>query len=488
MHGKMVFVLAGCLTLLSAASPPFAQRVDIPPDEQRAFEEKYDKLGILQEARMKRDTSPSFITVPADWSGERDFDVAQTPPAIDFAVIQGYEPWYIPSLEYSKRGGSYSGWGDVTVGPDGCFYFSIGNHRAWGGNAYIVRYDPEKKTQRIEIDLKKLVGWTEDEFGEGKIHGEPEVSPRGDMWLLTFFGPFPSPEDYDKGIYRGGRLIHHNVFSGKTEDLGIPLEGASWPYQCYDWDRGVLFGVSQVGGTVIAFDTIARRMIFGGCPPDSIAWYMRCVLLDRDTGYIYTTDSPLDAKTGRPLRNEHPLLRWERRNNTFTFLQAKTPVNPASGKSGPLRAHTNRKDASGAFRCLDSWGSIFLFHPQEDRTEFAGATWGKEGRYTTAVCMSPRERYLYYIPGADGSCYRDGVPVVQYDMKTNRRKVLAFLRDFYLEKYGYNPILTYGLEMDKRGESLCFYISGRFSPRDSKIAVPRPAVFHLHIPASERRE
>ncbi len=78
--------------------------------------------------------------------------------------------------------------------------------------------------------------------------------------------------------------------------------------------------------------------------------------------------------------------------------------------------------------------------------------------------------------------------MVQFDTRTGRRKVIAFLRDFYLEKYGYNPVLTYGLEMDRRGESLCCYISGRFSPKGSKIAVPRPALFHVHIPETERIE
>jgi hypothetical protein len=161
------------------------------------------------------------------------------------------------------------------------------------------------------------------------------------------------------------------------------------------------------------------------------------------------------------------------------------PPHPVSGKTTRLRAHT-RKDANGAFWCADMGGALFKFYPAEDRVEAVGINWGKEGKYVANMSMSPGGRYIYYLPGADRMAHEYGTPVVQYDTKTGRKKVLAFLRDYYLEKYGYLVLGTYGVELDKKGESLFFYMDGRFTPADQfRFGERRTGMFHLKIPASE---
>lgn len=458
------------------------------PDEQREFEQKYDKQKILRTADMQTDTSNQFITVPAYYPEVKDFDVAKEPPTIDFAIIQGLDPWYLPSFD-SKKGGIYGGWGDVTKGPDVCFYFSIGNHMSFGGTAYIIRYNPASKTQSIVVDLKKVAGYPDNVFGDGKFHGDPDISPGGDMWLLSYFGPPPSQEDLDT-TYRGSWLIRYNIFTGKAENIGIPLEGESWPYHAYDWERGLLFGVGSLKGDVIAYDTQERRMIYGGSPKHNITWYERGVMLDRDTGIIYSTDSKIYPGSGLAdrYRGDQHFVSYERRNNTFTIMKATVPPNPVNGKKTPMRAHTKVKDNDGAFWCMDVTGAIFKFYPAEDRTEPVGINWGKEGKYTSNMCFSPKKRYIYYVMDAATQAAPYGTPVVQYDIKSGRKKVIAFLNDFYLDKYGYSPGGTYGVELDEKGESLFFYTNGQFTTKERGTGYGRPAIFHVHIPASERKE
>ena len=84
----------------------------------------------------------------------------RSPPTVDFGIIQGYEPTYLPSYYYEdhKRGGLWEGYGDVTRGPDDRYYFSIGDHRSYGGNAYIFRYDPKDKSCVPVVDLKNIHG------------------------------------------------------------------------------------------------------------------------------------------------------------------------------------------------------------------------------------------------------------------------------------------------------------------------------------------
>lgn len=458
------------------------------PDEQREFELKYDKLKILMSSEMKTDTSNEFITIPSDYKEVRDFDVAKAQPTVDFAIIQGYEPWYLPSFDY-KKGGIYGGWGDVSKGPDGCFYFSIGNHGSYGGTAYIIKYDPATKKQSIVLDLKKVVGWKPTDYADGKLHGDPEIGPGGDMWLLSYFGPLPSKEEMDT-VYKGSYLIRYNVFTGKAENLGIPLEGESWPYHAYDPERGLFFGVGSIKGYVVSYDTKARKMLYGGAPANNITWYERCVMLDKDTGKIYTTNTKIYPGVSLADRNrgDQNFVCYERRNNQFTIMKAKVPPNPVTGKASACRAHTKDKDAEGAFWCFNVSGAMFKFYPEQDRTEYVCINWGKEGKYTSQMNFSPKKRYLYYMPGADNGACTYGTPVVQYDIKTGKKKVIAFLNDFYLNKYGYCPGGTYGIELDEKGESLFCYTNGRFTTKQLGTAYGRPAIFHVHIPASERAE
>lgn len=459
------------------------------PEEQREFESKYDKLKILRSADMRTDTAPEFITVPADYPEVRDFEVAKTAPAVDFAIVQGYEPWYLPSFDKSS-GGIYGGWGDVSRGPDNCFYFSIGDHRSYGGTAYMFKYDPATKKQSVVIDTRKVIGWKPTDYADGKLHGDPEIGPGGDMWLLTYFGPAPTKEELAT-VYKGSWLLHHNIFTGKTENLGIPLEGESWPYHAYDPARNLFFGVGSIKGYVIVYDTREKRMIYGGAPAGGITWYERCIMLDRDTGKFYTTDSRI-VNTGGELADRYEgdqhFVSYERRNNRFTVMKATVPKNPVTGKASACRAHTKDKDAEGAFWCMDVSGAMFKFYPEQDRTEPVGINWGRAGKYTSNMNFSPKKRYIYYMPGADTAAWQYGTPVVQFDTKTGKKKVIAFLNDFYVSKYGYSPGGTYGIELDEKGESLFCYTNGRFTERSLGSAYGRPAIFHVHIPATERVE
>jgi len=459
------------------------------PAQQRQAERRYDKKRILRQAEPVTDRSGRFIRVPEDYPEVKDFDVAREAPTVDFAVIQGLEPFYLPSLD-PRKGGVYGGWGDVTRGPDGCFYFSIGNHMAYGGTAYILKYDPASKRQSIVIDLQKVAGYGDDVFGDAKFHGNPDIGPDGEMWLLSNFGPTPTPEELNT-TYRGGWLIRYNVLTGETESCGVPVRGESWPYHAYDGERGLLFAVGAIKNYVLAFDTRARRPLYASLPKDGISWYERGILLDRETGVFYSTDTRVypGGSLLERVRGEHRFVSYERSGNTFRRMAAVVPPNPVTGVRTPLRAHTNEKDAGGAFWCADMTGGFFRFFPAEDRVEPLGiVTWGREGKYLANLCFSPRKRYIYYLPGADTQADAYGTPVVQLDTLTKRKKVIVFLNDFYLDKYGYSPGGTYGLELSGDGASLFFYANGQFTTKRRRSGYGRPALFMVHIPESERRE
>ena len=301
--------------------------------------------------------------------------------------------------------------------------------------------------------------------------------------------PFPTPEEWATK-YTGSWLFHYNIFTNKLENLGIPLEGSSWPYYNYDWSRGIFFGVAEEDGVVLVYDTKNRRALYAGAPKHNLSWHRRCTMLDTDTGIFYSTDTVTHSEGDR-YRGEQYFVSYTRRNNVFTKMKAKVPANPANpanGQPNPIRSHTEYKDASGAFWCFSENGAFFKFWPAEDRTELLGTNWGRDGLYTANMCLSPGKRYIYYLPGVGTRAMAYGTPIVQVDTLTGKKKALGFLNRYYLKKYGYNAGAPYGLELDEKGESLFFYVGGGFTADRSNPKFIRTAIFQVHIPASERKE
>jgi hypothetical protein len=73
----------------------------------------------------------------------------------------------------------------------------------------------------------------------------------------------------------------------------------------------------------------------------------------------------------------------------------------------------------------------------------------------------------------------DGTPVIQYDTKTNTRKVLCFLADFYGKKYKYIPDGTFSTALSPDGETL--YVTW------NEKGWINCAMTAIHIPESERQ-
>lgn len=128
-------------------------------------------------------------------------------------------------------------------------------------------------------------------------------------------------------------------------------------------------------------------------------------------------------------------------------------------------------------------GTLYKFWPDKVRTEVVTQLWA-EYTYTPRISMSPDERYLYYVANTKRSQYRYK-PVVQYDTVTGRRKVLAFLSDFYYEKYGYKLGSMHGSALSHDGSMFVMVFNGAFLPRET-AGGGQPALVVLRIPESER--
>jgi hypothetical protein len=126
---------------------------------------------------------------------------------------------------------------------------------------------------------------------------------------------------------------------------------------------------------------------------------------------------------------------------------------------------------------------LYVFDTRTEAIEVLGpAAVGKQ-QYLATLDADPTGRYLYYMPGAHGGSDQDGTPIVQFDVKTRQKKVIAFLHPFYQDKYGCALKGTYSAAVDPQGDKL--YITWNVS-RGSR-AWDACALTVIHIPESERQ-
>jgi hypothetical protein len=462
------------LTLLVGVSYNIAAQAQTEA-ERKAEADTWDRYHLRYATGVVTDTSKEFIMIPEGYPGKRDFEVAKTPPTIDFAPIRGLNPEFFP--EDNK--GIWSQWGEVTTGPNGCYYMATGDHRSKDSQVIITEYDPAKKEQRIVVNVGKVCGWKPGLHTDGKIHGRMDIMPDGTLVAATWLGRDVKPDDIEHG-WLGGYLLTYNVFTGMAESHGIPMLNYSWPYHVTDTQTGVFMAVGygySTGTAFLAYNVLKRTVLFAGMPPDNISLNLRATLLDGLTGLLYSTDN----------NKNNTFVCYDQRTNRFRHLACATPPNPATGKNDRLRAYTEYRTPDNIFYCIDQVGTMFKFFPEEERTEYMDINWD-QGVYTTSMAISPQFRYLYYLPGSHGGTMNLGTPVVQYDLMKKQKKAIAFLGPFYHEKYGYATTGTYGIELSKDGTYLVISMNGGFGPNPHKSRFEHTAIFVVHIPESERQE
>ncbi len=307
-----------------------------------------------------------------------------------------------------------------------------------------------------------------------------DILPDGTLVAATWNGYSNMKQEwFDHGYVKGGYVLTYNIYTGIAESHGIPMYGDSWPNTVVDKQTGVLLAGGRFG-TFMAYDVRKKKLLYGGMPTDGITWDSRTTILDERTGMAYTTDSSSE---------DNQFVSYDQLTNEFRRLDCYVPKNPVTGKSVGFRAYAAQPTFDKLFYCVDSQGTIFTFSPEEEKTEFVDINWGESGIYTPSIAMSPKCRYLYYLSTGYGEQRKLNTPVIQYDIKTKQKKVIAFLAPYYEKKYGYSPTGTFGIELSEDGSLLVIHMNGGFVPNRYEMANSIYAsIFAIHIPESERQE
>jgi hypothetical protein len=401
------------------------------------------------------DTANEFLKPPV--ALREGVTVAKTPPTVDFL--------YYPGQTYAGK--PWSNWGD-SLAVNSKYYASIGDHLAPAGNAFVYEYDPATKKFRLLADVRKILQLPEGHYTPGKIHGRLDLGDDGWLYFSTHRGS--TKVTTDPYHYKGDWILRAHPETGKAEVVAQgPVPKHCIPNSVLDPKRLIFYGGTAAGSGgdedgihFFAYDVRNKKVL---CDvPDGPSRYM---VFAQSTGRIYYTQ----GKDGA-------LMRYDPEKGGL-------PVK-IDGKIG-IRAATQETPQGIVYTVSQGQGGresmLYAFDTKTEKIEELGpAAVGKQ-QYVATLDADPTGRYLYYLPGAHGGSDADGTPVVQFDVQTRQKKVLAFLHPFYQERYGCTLKGTYSAAVDPKGDKL--YVTWNVS-RGSR-AWDCCALTVIHLPASERR-
>lgn len=407
--------------------------------------------------------SKAFLQKPADVTG--DFSMAKTPPKVDITLIE--------NLPTDAKGTLWSSWGDGLLASNGKYYAGIGDHAGIDSTSHVYEYDPKTKKLTKVIDVAKAIGQKTGAYGHGKIHSGIHEAKDGWIYFSTYWGKHREIfAAFGKG-YNGSILLRFHPKTGKVENLGAIAPKAGLPTSYFDRERGLLYfyAVSRPNasvpyrGDITVYDIAKKKVIFHG--GGDITTGQRAFLADKN-GRVY-----FSAKDNR-------LHYYDPETNKLASTKAELPEGDTLRAGAPVLSN-------GMIYGMTRKGMLFSFDPKTQKLTNLGMNFEK-GHYTSVMVTSPDEKYLYYLPGAHGSSYRIGTPVVQYEIKTGKQKVLGFLNEEVRKKVNYNLGGIYNLQIDDKGETLYTTFNG--APYESgPRKVPgfgKPSIVVIHIPKSER--
>ncbi len=475
MPSARPFLAASMLLAVFVSVTPSRAGWNMTERERREQNDRLDRENLRNRTDFTVDSSPTMLRQPPGEKVARDFDIAKTPPVVRMRIVPDMAPEYFSDEE---KEASWANWGKVTRSADGRFFFSVGDHRGMGCQINLYEYSPARNILHTVLDVDELLGWTPQSYTDGKIHGRMGIMPDGTLWAATHYGVWPDSSWWANG-YRGSWLLSYNIHTHEAVNWGVPLIGNMLPEFNLDPLRGRLFGMGA-NYTCLCWDAINKTVRYAGYPPEGWKWWQRACLLDERTGKFWSCDI---ADTGR-----FRFLSFDPEFNRFERHELSPPPNPVTGAPGQIRAYTETRAMDGAFYCVGQTGSLFRFRPEEPAVEPLGVNWDK-GRYTSTMAIDDEGRFIYYMPGGTKmQNANEYAPLVQYDVTTGRKKVLAWLADYYWDTYGYWVGGTYGMEISADGSFLVIAMNGGFVERDDENGSPygNPSLFVVEIPKSER--
>lgn len=459
-------------------------------------------------------SSPDFLKIPDAVTnamaqpGAAKFVMAKTAPTVDLA-------FHADLPNRALNGTGWSAWGDICVASDGKVYSGVGDHGddiGGNGHTYIYCWDPKAKVLKQIADANKIAGVQAGDPSFSKVHaGIVEAKDRKIYFTCTFNdgGRCFAVKWTDR--IPGAFIYQYDPQTGKTKIVG-KLPKSATATTLLDSERNILYCCME--GRMTPEDIKLKKEYPSGATLGAfylggkVGWVDRpngTIVAARDIGkpcWLY--ESPWDAvvadrnialdKDGAVYFNGKgdQLWKYDPESRKIATTGVGFPKLQDEGKESQptMRSSTVESKDGWIYGTTMAPGRLFKFRPSDKKLELLGPDF-LASEYTTVTVLSPDERFVYYLPGAHGGAFKIGTPVVQYEIATGTRKVLAFLQPVIEKTCAYVPSGTYGVKLSADGSTLYVNFNGHarndVRPKEmAEIGFGLTAFAAIHIPASER--
>lgn len=379
--------------------------------------------------------------------------IAKTAPRVDF--------FYYPGQDYPGNPWSHRSDG-IVIGDK--YYSSSNDHLAPRGTALLWEYDATTRKFRLLCNTSKFLesvnAFAADmNYRPGEMQSRIDMGSDGWLYYATDRGS-PTVTDDAHG-YKGEWVLRTNPQSLETQIVYThPVEKHTIPASVLDPKRMIFYG-----GTAPGKDAPNQKVQFFALDVKK-----RKVLKVADDGPTRTLI--FSPSTGRVF--------WEGKMydpETNTISSANVPH---------VRSATQETPQGIVYGTSGTKADLWAFYVKTGELKQLGSAAVAKQEYIASIEADPKGRYLYYVPGAHGGAAGDGTPVVQFDVRTGKKKVIGFLHALFWEKYGYALDGSFGSALDEKGERLFISWDGwrKGQPRGWESC----SMTVVHIPETERVE
>ncbi|MCE9532789.1 MAG: hypothetical protein K8T89_16960 [Planctomycetes bacterium] len=412
---------------------------------------------------------PESVAATAKKEGVAPFIMAKTAPTADFAFHRDL------GTDAAKRR-LWSSWGDICLASDGKVYCAIGDHGDdVGGDArcFVYCWDPARKVLEQIVDMNKVVPPQKGQPAWSKVHAKIDEGFDGAIYFcctLNDGNRAGRPDHHWTEQLPGGQIYRYDPKTGKTAVFTSLPPKRCTATSLFDRERQIWWCNLEAGegNALWGLDMRTKKVVYQG--PDGSVEFNRAFALAKDGSIIF------NGKTG--------ISKLDPTKKTITATKNSFTNSPG------MRAATRESKDGWIYGSTHGSTELFRYRPADDKLEMLGKNW-QAGSYVTVMEQSPDERFVYYLPGAHGGAFKDGTPVIQYEIATGKQKVLAFLAPAFDKEYDYVPAGTYGMKISADGGTLYVNFNGHAGSK-LRPSWMQPNGFALtgfaaiQIPAAER--
>jgi hypothetical protein len=489
-------------------------------------------------------SSPELLTVPDAPQEVKDgqavpFVVAKTPPKIDLYFHGDLGP-----DAASRR--LWSSWGDICLASDGRVYVGIGDHgddKAGDARCFVYCFDPKQKRLDKVIDMNEVVPLKAGRVSWPKLHAKLHEGSDGNIYFSCTLNNgrlAGSPNYHWDETLPGGQLYQYNPATGKTKVyLSLPPARTA-SESLFDRERNRWWCNLEGGGPaderLWGIDLKTKETF--EAPKGSMA-LRRAFALAKDGSVFFNADSaetkqyrieeeahialakqakvkaaaeravwlkqveeakqrgeappkppakaPAIGPAPQPPREIGSLMKWDAKRQEVVDTGIRMEGSPGMHVNPP------RESSDGhIYGVLWNTAQLFRLSVKENKLTTLGLPWSAHSDTIHVMELSPDERFLYYLPGGHGGARLIGTPVIQYEIATGQRKVIAYLGPAFNKACEYTPAGTYGIKLSADGGTLYVNFNGsssvRFLPPGKKEAggFGLTSFAVIAIPPSER--